>query len=153
MRQPYLRTVLIRVSGIIIIVAIALYALYQSRIFIQGPEIILDHPQDGSTITERLVVVRGRVHNISRLHLNGREILTNEAGEFEEPMILFPGNNIISIDGEDNFNRRIDKELHIVHIEDTPLSSLTENTYVQEETTEESGQENEKINNENQEDE
>lgn len=94
------------IIAIIAIVVVTGYALFNSRIFRAGPQIIIDSPSNGSVIeTSPLVQVTGTARNISHLQLNGRQIYTDEMGFFNESLLLNSGYNIMQFTAEDKFGR------------------------------------------------
>ncbi|MFW5887416.1 MAG: hypothetical protein ACOCUH_01325 [Bacteriovoracia bacterium] len=98
------------------VVAIVGYALYNSRIFIAGPQIEIFSPKSGETIEESpLVRIEGEARNISFIELNNRKINTNEENQFNEPVLLYPGYNVITILARDKFDRKVEKQIELVY--------------------------------------
>lgn len=92
------------------------YGLYNSRIFIAGPQINVSSPENGATITESpLLKVKGTAKNIAFIELNGKSINTNADAEFDEPILLYPGYNIITIRASDKFDRKIERKIEVVY--------------------------------------
>lgn len=126
-----IRTVLSIIIGLAIVGGLGTYIYYQSRAFVTGPVIQLKEPADGATFEEPLITVGGTAKHISYISLNGRQIYTNEKGEFKEKLLLLPGYNIITIDAEDKFDRSTEKTIEVVlHDEDVtpPIPSDTATT-------------------------
>lgn len=92
------------------------YAAFQAANFVRGPEITVDSPQDGASVREALLEIRGTAHNLSYLTLNGDKIFTDEAGSWSEKTLLSPGYNIVTLRAQDRFNRTTEKQLHITYI-------------------------------------
>ena len=127
------------------VVAIVGYALYNSRIFIAGPQIEIFAPQSGVTIEESpLVLIEGEARNIAFIELNNRKINTNEENRFSEPVLLYPGYNIITILARDKFDRRIEKQIELVYEGKNPEEFLDElldeNDQIENEGVEEGGE-------------
>jgi len=99
-----LRTILI--TGLILGVGgvSAAYALYQARFLITGPIIVLEPATDVAT-NARVVELRGRATNITRLWLNDRTIYTDETGYFTEALVLETGYTIATLRAEDRYGR------------------------------------------------
>jgi len=101
------------------LVSLVGYAIFNSRIFIAGPQIDILKPENGSTISESpLIRISGSARNISFLELNGKRINVNEDRKFDEPTLLYPGYNIITMLATDKFDRIVEKKIELVYIED-----------------------------------
>lgn len=92
------------------------YFLYQGRGYLFGPKIVIESPQPAEVIHNSYLEVKGRALNISSLFLNGRQIFTDEAGFFNEGLLLAHGYNIIEITATDKFGR-VKKEKREVILE------------------------------------
>ncbi|MEK7622023.1 MAG: hypothetical protein AAB415_02480 [Patescibacteria group bacterium] len=92
------------------------YGLYQMRGLINGPEIIVESPIDGSSSASPLIAIRGRVNRVAKLFLNGELLIPDHTGNFESQLLLAQGYNIIQLDGEDRFGRRVERKLELVLI-------------------------------------
>lgn len=90
------------------------YGSYQMRNLINRPDIIIDSPTNGSSLTSPLVTIAGRTDQIAKLWLNGHKLITDHTGRFESQLILARGYNIIQLDGEDRFGRKVEKKLELV---------------------------------------
>lgn len=101
----------------IIVIAAAIvigYGAFQAKNFAEGPDITIVSPRNGETVTDALVSIQGTVKNISFLTLNGNKIFTNEAGAFDEKILLSNGYNVVTLTAEDRFGRTITKTLQII---------------------------------------
>lgn len=110
-----LRTTLNISLGVLFVLALALYALYQSNTFLSGPELVVSSPTHGELITSKTLAIRGTGSQIARLFLNDRQIFLNEEGRFSEELIALPGYTIISLRAEDKFGRISKEKLEIVY--------------------------------------
>lgn len=99
---------------IFLILCFAVYGFYKSRGLLEGPEIIVESPQDGQTVSNSYVEIKGVAKNISFIRLNGRQIFTDEYGNFQESLLLAKGYNIMEVSTKDKFNRTAIKQLHLV---------------------------------------
>lgn len=103
------------------------YGYHAVHPFLAGPSLVLTTPEDNAQIEEALIEIRGSVHNLSHLYLNGRSIAMTQEGTFEEEILLVPGYNTIELVGSDRFGREIAIERQIVytktaHATSTPLA-------------------------------
>jgi hypothetical protein len=106
----YLKNILI----ILFSLGIVWYIIFNFRIFIAGPEIIINSPQNGSNVSTQLLEITGKAHNTSFINLNDKPIFLDEQSNFRELLLLSPGYNIIIIKAKDKFEREISKKLEVV---------------------------------------
>jgi len=99
--------------GIFVIVVIV-YALYQARGILSGPQITLERPADGITATTSLITVSGNITRASSVFLNDKAIYLDLGGRFREELLLSAGYNIIEVRAEDGAGRvvRVTRTLH-----------------------------------------
>ncbi len=81
------------------------YLLYQARGYLIGPEITIDSPQAGEIVHDSYLEIKGSAFNVAGLLLNGRQIFTDEKGNFKEGLLLAKGYNIIELTATDKFGR------------------------------------------------
>ena len=126
----YLKTTIVT----FLMVVIVGYTLYQSRKIWSGTELVITEPKNGSTLHLPLVNIAGKATNASRLTLNDRQIFTDEAGVFNEKMLLSNGYNVFKIKLEDKFNRVKTEILELVYIPqlDSPTPVVKNATTTQE---------------------
>ena len=92
---------------------LSLYAVYQTRALVGGPELFVAEPKNGSNFSSPEIVVSGKAQNISFITLNGLQIFTDEAGNFARRLVLAPGYNVITLEAKDKFNRSIRKTIQV----------------------------------------
>ncbi len=93
------------------------YLSYQARFLISGPELqLIEEPS--VTQTARTVTLKGAAANITELYLNGRPIVTNESGQFEETVVLEDGYSVFRIDAVDRYGRTTYLERPFVYQEE-----------------------------------
>ncbi len=90
------------IGAIIVGCLIVLYALFQARHVLLGPQISLSEEIPAMVATSS-IIVRGMAENIISIRLNGRPIFTTDEGVFEEVVILPPGYTIVTIEAEDRY--------------------------------------------------
>ena len=98
----------------VLFIAIGLYALYQGRFLILGPQIWVDNIRDGETVRDPVVTIEGRAKNVAWITLNDRQIFTDEEGHWREKLIVSPGLSIITVKARDRFGHEIYKNLQVV---------------------------------------
>lgn len=92
------------------------YTLFNSRLFIKGPQIIIDLPENGAVISDKpLINISGKAVNISHIEINGRQIYIEENDAFSESLLLDSGYNIIQVTAQDKFGREVKKTLQLAY--------------------------------------
>ena len=105
-----------KISIIVIIIAITLgYAYYQTQDYIKGPLLELTAPINGSTHQNDVVIIKGNAQNISYISLNGRQIFTDQSGNFSETILLAEGYNLVKVSVQDKYKREVQKILELVY--------------------------------------
>jgi hypothetical protein len=106
----------LKVAGMIFLATLIFgYALFQARNIILGPVIEIRSPENGASMEESLIEIKGKVKNISRISMNGNQIFTDSEGMFSEKLLLSYGYNIITIKVMDRFDREIEKVLELIY--------------------------------------
>lgn len=104
--------------GVAVIVIIT-YSFFASRDLLMGPQINIISPENGSVVTEPLVVIHGTTKNINSISLNDRPIFIDQEGRFGEQLLLAPGYTILTLRAKDRFGREVVKRLELVQKEDS----------------------------------
>jgi hypothetical protein len=84
-------------------VCFVFYIYHQAQSLITGPKI--DLTELDTVQHERLITLTGATQNIVALHLNGKEIYTDENGNFTQPLVLEGGYTILTLTAKDRFGR------------------------------------------------
>jgi hypothetical protein len=98
----------------ILAMAIGLYALFQARFLILGPQVKIVNLEDGDLVKNSLVILEGEAKNISWISLNGRQIFTNEKGFWSEKLLVSPGLSTVTVTARDRFGREKSKSVRLV---------------------------------------
>ncbi len=94
------------------------YAYFRTQDYLQGPEITVDYPQNGATITEDpFILISGTTKRVSDISINGRKIFIDKEGNFNESLLLYPGYNILTVEASDKFKKTTQKRLEIIYQE------------------------------------
>jgi len=100
--------------GLCVVVFLFFYFFHQSKAFLTGPQIVVDTPENGETLSTAFVFIKGNAINSDTLLLNGRAIITDSSGGFEEGLLLARGYNIIGLMARDKFGRETEKKIEVV---------------------------------------
>ncbi len=97
-----------------LVIIFLFFGLYKARDFLIGPKIVIESPKDGQVFTTSYVEISGQASNISLLYFNGRQIFTDQNGNFKENLLLAKGYNILQIEAKDKFNREVKTKREVV---------------------------------------
>lgn len=99
----------------IIVLFVIIYAIFNSHDFISGPKIIIESPENGSTINSSIVEIKGKALRIQNISLNNRPILIDQEGNFIETLLLSSGYNAFLFTAQDRFNRQTEYKLELLY--------------------------------------
>ena len=89
------------------------YGLFEARRLLQGPQIVIEYPTDGSATSSAAVVIAGTAQNISFLTINDAPAYADESGHFEEIVAPPAGYTVFTVAATDRFGRRVSKSVTI----------------------------------------
>ncbi len=98
----------------LLFIIIVAYSLFQAQKLVSGPQIEIYSPKNGSTYSQTLIEIEGRVKNVSYINMNDKAIFTDKTGYFKEKFLLSPGYNVIKLDARDKFKKYTEKKLEII---------------------------------------
>ena len=98
------------------------YGLFEARKLIEGPQITIESPHNGSATSSSAVIVSGTAQNISFLTINDAPAYTDESGHFALTLSPPPGYTVFTVAGVDRFGRRTSQEVTIDALNFCPLS-------------------------------
>jgi len=97
----------------ILLVTLA-YGLFQARVLIHGPSLVVDSPQPGETVMEVMMYVQGSTENVTHLSINGRPVTMGLDGSFNEPLVTPGGYGVVLVEAEDRFGRTTKQTIEFV---------------------------------------
>ena len=98
----------------LIVLFIVGYAAFRSEDLIRGPKIQVTSPSTGETMESENVNISGKAERIATLFMNGRQVFTDDKGNFNESLLLAYGYNIIELKAKDKFGRATSRTLELV---------------------------------------
>lgn len=93
---------------------LGIYFFHQSKTFLLGPQLYVEQPESGQTLTRSFISVNGIASNSAILLINDQEVLVDSFGNFNKNLILTKGYNIVELIARDKFNREVYKRLEVV---------------------------------------
>ena len=100
--------------GILVLFTV-IFAYFKAHDLLLGVKITIDSPNNGETLNEPFIVIKGSAPGNTLLTLNGAKVLTDATGSFQKEMLLGLGYNIVEIRELDRFNREDRKTLELVY--------------------------------------
>lgn len=88
------------------VVAIAGYLFFRLLPVFRAPQIVLSSPVLDINVADPMFALKGRVLGAVRLTADGEEVYVDGDGNFEAPMYLASGVNIINVAAEGRFGRK-----------------------------------------------
>lgn len=110
-----------------VLAAILVFAYFKTANLVSGPAIDIISPTNAMTYQDNFIEIKGSAERIAKIYLNNRQIFTDTSGVFREPLLLFPGYNILTLRAEDKFGRQVIKKLHIVYSPQEELPTFIQN--------------------------
>jgi len=103
------------VTSIFIFFALILigYGLFEGRRLLQGPQISIHSPIDGSSTSTTAIVVTGMARNVSFLTLDDQPAFTDESGYFAVTLSPPPGYTVVTVAAVDRFGRRATESVSV----------------------------------------
>ncbi len=114
------------VTSLIVILAVIIiggYGLFEARRIIEGPEIVITSPLNGSATSTMGVVITGTAANISFLTINDKPSYTDKDGNFNETLSIPPGIAVLTVRAVDRFGRRTLSQVAITVLNYCPVSA------------------------------
>lgn len=94
---------------------VVVYTLFSFNDYLNGPQIIISSPVNGSTSSSSAMVIVGQALHIRDITLNNKPINIDTKGNFRETISLLPGYNVSMISATDKFKRTIEYKLELVY--------------------------------------
>lgn len=107
------------IGGITLLVG---YGLFEGRKLIEGPQITIKTPSNGSATSSDAVVISGTAENISFLTINDAPAFTDESGHFAVTLSPPPGYTVFTVRGVDRFGRRTSKQVAFTIVNYCPIT-------------------------------
>ena len=96
---------------VFIVLVVISYGLFEARKLLEGPEITIDSPADGSATSTSAVTVVGTAQNIAFLTINDAPSYTNEEGVFVYRFSPPAGYTVVTVAAVDRFGRRASRSI------------------------------------------
>lgn len=113
--------------GILIAAALVIlgYGLFEARKLLDGPNIVIFSPVNGSATSTGMVTVVGKAENISFLTINDSPSYTNEEGKFVYRYSPPAGYTTLTVGAVDRFGRRAQKSISFTVVNYCALDNYT----------------------------
>lgn len=98
-----------RVAIIVIILVVLGYGLFEARRILEGPQITIIYPQNGSATSTNTLVISGEAQNVAFLTINDAPAYADEEGYFTQVLSPPLGYTVVTVAATDRFGRRASK--------------------------------------------
>ena len=112
-----------RAISIAVAVLLLLYGAFEARKLVEGPEIVISSPRDGSATSSALVTVEGTAQNIAFLTINDSPSYTDPNGKFVYTFAPPAGYTVVTVAAVDRFGRRASKSVVFDVVNYCPVTS------------------------------
>lgn len=110
---PYRDSRLTYITLAIFFVLLLGYAAFEAQGILFGPRIAVT--SNVTEVSEPFIVIKGQAERIAALTMNGNAVSVTETGSFEQPYLLAPGYNRITLEAHDRYGHRTSSLLEIVY--------------------------------------
>lgn len=99
--------------AVLAFIIVLTYGLFEARRLLEGPQLTITSPKEGSAVHSPAVLVEGVATNIAFLTINDKPSFTDEEGHFRELLSPPPGYTVVTVAATDRFGRRASKSVSI----------------------------------------
>lgn len=101
------------------LLSISTFTAFELRKVISGPKITLDCNSENECLNiksdKNIFTLSGKTKNTSVIFIGDRKIYMDINGNFKEDILLYPGNNLISVKSMDRFGKEVKKDISIYY--------------------------------------
>lgn len=91
--------------------------VYELRKVWKGPQVILDCGECRDVVSQTQIYdISGKTANISEIHVGNKKIYIDSKGFFKESVLLYPGENMLSLHAKDRFGKEVKKDIAVYYI-------------------------------------
>lgn len=90
------------------------YGYLKTRDLFRGVKLTVETLEDGQTVNNPLLLLKGSAKKAVYLSINDREIFLTLDADFQDSLLLLPGYNIIEIKTRDRFGKEKSREFHVL---------------------------------------
>jgi hypothetical protein len=103
------------------------YSIFQTKAITKGVNLTLSGIKDGQSFDSNVLTLVGQALHAKHISINDREILVDQENNFTEEIVLSPGYNIITIEAEDKFDKKVKNTYHVYYKEEANVAMTTLN--------------------------
>lgn len=96
------------------VVIILIYAYFEARNLLYGPQIVLTD-SGAITVYDEQIEISGTVQNVSKITLSGRPVFIDDTGRFSETLLLAGGVNTFVFEAQDRFGNSTREVLRVMY--------------------------------------
>ncbi len=119
-----------RIFGVFVVLLLfgGYFSLQVKRI-IDPPSLVLHSPDTESPVYDRSVIIKGQTDKEAQVFINGKAVMSNEEGSFEESLSLENGVNEVIVSAKKKHGK-VSQETRYIMVRDEDQLSLERRTFV-----------------------
>ena len=111
-RLTFKQLLLLGIGSIAVLFVLA-YGVFEARKLIEGARITVSSPADYSAVGGPVVTITGTIQNAAFFTIAGKQVLSDEKGNFSYQFTPPPGIAIVELAAKDRFGRTTSKIIEI----------------------------------------
>ncbi len=110
--------------GVIILAVLLIvgYGLFEARKLIEGPQITIESPTNGTATSSAVVTIVGNAQNVAFLTIDDGPAYTDQSGNFVYQFSPPQGLVVVTVAAVDRFGRRTSRSIEFTEANYCPLS-------------------------------
>jgi hypothetical protein len=113
MTTPPLRQLLTRIALVGACMCLLGYGVFEGRRLIEGPQISIESPLNGSAVGGPSINIAGVAKNAAFLYIDGKQAYVDQNDRFDERVSPPTGYTVVTVSARDRFGRSTTKQVHI----------------------------------------
>lgn len=101
------------------LLSISTFTMFELRRVISGPELMLNCKDENECLNidsdKNIYTLTGQTKNVSVIYIGNRKVYMDTDGNFTEDILLYPGDNLITIKSIDRFGKEVKKDISIYY--------------------------------------
>lgn len=87
------------------------YGIFQARMLLQGPTLVIHSPFPGETVEGTLFEISGKTERVTHVTINGQPATMDTSGYFKEKLVTPTGYGVVLVEAKNRFGHHIEKRI------------------------------------------
>jgi len=110
--------------SLLVLFIVGYYLWYQISSFNSTPYLFVSSPYEDQIINDSDITIEGETERETTIKINGQDVFVNPDGYFKENIMLQPGENILTIEAVNKFNRTAKEVRNIIYEKEPELFQI-----------------------------